>query len=1140
MHACTIIAKNYISYARVLSDSFFRTHPGGTFAVLIVDDYQGYIDPEEESFEVIDIKDIGVDNLQEMLRCYDLIELTTAVKPWLLRSLLDRGYEEIIYFDPDIEILQNLDDIGKSARLHGIVLIPHTTDPMPRDDRRPTETNILTRGMFNLGFIGLGAGEQTDAFLEWWKERLKEDCRVEPEDGYFVDQKWIDFVPSIFPSYEILRDPGCNVAYWNLITRDFSKDGTGYTVNGQPLGFFHFSGFDPEKPHLLSTFQDRILLSESPALNEICKEYAGKVLAHGYKATRKWPFQYSTLPNGVDIDSYAKLIIRKAEKEGQDFGDVFTEQGSKGLMDWLNGRAPYGAGNGVTRYLYEVYVKRPDLQLSYPNLDGPEGKDFLQWVDTHGRSEVPIHPKLLPFAQNNKAEQINASNTESVRDEKISGVNVAGYFNAELGVGQAGRALVQALESQEIPVSLRTIALTQSRQEQEFKPSNVTNSGDFPIGIVCANADQLPHIKNSMGAQLFENQYTIGLWFWEVSEFPEAWIGSFDLVDEVWVASSHTADAIARLSSKPVVKIKLPITASTENLVSRRELGLPDKFMYLFVFDFFSIVDRKNPFGLVEAFKRAFKPGEGPILIIKTINGDKVIDAYERFMQEIAERPDIVVIKDYLTSQELSSLMATCDCYVSLHRGEGLGLTMGEAMYLGKPVISTAYAGNLEFMTSMNSYLVDYKMTKIPKGCEPYPEGAEWAEPDVGHAAHLMRDVFENQNEARRRGERASKEIRRDYSEEATGKEIVARLQHIQRSLNRPKLGLQVTGSALTELGTMIDVGPDRRRRSRFGRLGTWARNLLLKLLTPYRNHQKGIDSRILDRLVICDSSIQQTQKKVELAASIEDTRNLGKNLNSVNKFVDEASSRIEEMDEISKQLYYESRWLPSMSGVDDFLVRKSDGTEALGYEGGEAQPKSADVYIDFEDIFRGSEEEIAESQEVYLSIVSQVGNVLDIGCGRGEFLELLKANDIEAIGVEPDEGMVERCRQRGLTNVDMQDANTYLKAQEDSSQSVIFSAQVIEHFEYEYLIEYFKLAVEILKSGGMFIAETVNPHCPQALKAFWLDLTHEQPIYPEVALQLCKQAGFVQAEILFPNGSGVLDEDRFTQSAYAVIARKA
>jgi len=221
------------------------------------------------------------------------------LKPSLLRHLLETGSPEIMYLDPDIEIFTPLDDIFALAREHSIVLTPHSTHAYPRDGLRLDESDIMGAGMYNLGFLALGSGCMD--FLDWWAERLRRECIIDPSRMRFTDQRWIDFVPSLFRHY-ILKDPGCNVAYWNLHGRKVIWTGDHYEVNGEPLRFYHFSGYDPLAPHLISRHMGilpRSLLSEEPAVARLCAEYSRKLEQAGF-APAKSPAIFTT---GSRMDS---------------------------------------------------------------------------------------------------------------------------------------------------------------------------------------------------------------------------------------------------------------------------------------------------------------------------------------------------------------------------------------------------------------------------------------------------------------------------------------------------------------------------------------------------------------------------------------------------------------------------------------------------------------------------------------------------------------------------------------------------------------------------------------------------------------------------------------------------------------------
>jgi glycosyltransferase involved in cell wall biosynthesis len=197
-----------------------------------------------------------------------------------------------------------------------------------------------------------------------------------------------------------------------------------------------------------------------------------------------------------------------------------------------------------------------------------------------------------------------------------------------------------------------------------------------------------------------------------------------------------------------------------------------------------SVMKRKNPLGLVEAFKKAFDPGEGPMLVLKSINGDSRPEASAELKAVIEGRDDIIWIDKYLDSEMSAALMNLCDCYVSLHRSEGLGLTIAEAMLLGKPVIATGYSGNLDFMTPDTSYMVPWTRVKVGKGAEAYSSRATWAEPNLDVAAEMMRTVYENPEQAQAVANAGKRDLEQRFTREVTGARMKARLEEIWESLD--------------------------------------------------------------------------------------------------------------------------------------------------------------------------------------------------------------------------------------------------------------------------------------------------------------------------------------------------------------------
>ncbi len=362
-----------------------------------------------------------------------------------------------------------------------------------------------------------------------------------------------------------------------------------------------------------------------------------------------------------------------------------------------------------------------------------------------------------------------------------SGINIFGYVFAEHGVGEIVRQVIHIARQAKVDFSVIPYTQTSSRQAARIADVGSRES-IYDVNVICVNADTVPKFVQHVGREVLEGRYNIGMWAWEVEDLPDWMADSAQYLDEIWSCSSFCARAIAASVLCPVFPFAPSVSLSQPPARRREDLGLSGNFLFLFCFDFNSIFERKNALALIAAFKRAFPPGHGAELLIKTINGNDFLHQLERLHSASLDHTDINVVDGYLQPDEQQVLMNACDAYVSLHRSEGFGFTAAEAMALGKPVIATGYSGNMDFMTEENSYLVPYKMVKIGEGCDPYPSGSHWAEPSVEAAASLMRRVFERREEARERGERARRDIARWLNPRAKADFLNDRLRAIRRN----------------------------------------------------------------------------------------------------------------------------------------------------------------------------------------------------------------------------------------------------------------------------------------------------------------------------------------------------------------------
>lgn len=361
------------------------------------------------------------------------------------------------------------------------------------------------------------------------------------------------------------------------------------------------------------------------------------------------------------------------------------------------------------------------------------------------------------------------------------GVNLVGHFDAAVGLGEAARASVRALDATGIPCVLNNCDLGDRHRAKGCSELSARISDDAPFrfDLVHLNPNSIPEYPWVFAPKRRQGHYRIGYWLWETLKFPPEWTFAFNLFDEIWTSSSFCVESISRVSPIPVIRV--PLAVGTPSQARARVANISsDKFVFLFIFDFCSAYTRKNPLAVIRSFLAAFGADDRVLLFIKSVNADVDVIAKKEMRKAISGAKNIKWVNDLLPKADIRALMDRANCYVSLHRAEGYGLTVAEAMSLSKPVIATGYSGNLDLMTTSNSYPVRYVLTQIKEGRDAiYRDKKEWAEPDEAHAAQLMRHVFEDQDDARQKGARAAETIETHFSPAAVGQLIKARLETI-------------------------------------------------------------------------------------------------------------------------------------------------------------------------------------------------------------------------------------------------------------------------------------------------------------------------------------------------------------------------
>ncbi|MDP1932220.1 MAG: glycosyltransferase family 4 protein [Gammaproteobacteria bacterium] len=861
----TIVSKNYMHYAINLMASVATFMPEARRVVALCDRPDG-LDLQSLPFEVISLEDVNIPHLDKLLVQYSILELNTAIKPFLFSHIFRTAeHAKVIYFDPDIQLFSTGQPLLDTLDRAEIVLTPHLTDFL-NDDKQPSEVAILQSGTYNLGFLALSRSDAAMKLLNWWQEKLLRHCIVDIPNGLFTDQKWMDLVPGVFPQSEIVRNAGWNVAYWNLKHRHIeevtSEDGSPqFLANGVPLFFFHFSGLELGSQRI-SKHQDRFNLADlTPACQRLFEIYNRCVDDSGRSNYAKMPYAFAKLHSGIRMPDAGRSFLRKTLDWSKPLPDFRTAEGEQLIITQLNtpidNRRPV-----VTALAANLYRARPDLIAAFPDMEGIHRLAFVDWFIGNATKQSAIDPVFIapmlanvsvvtampvvgdsvtdetvtretapqsaptsvgksfynllyriawsirylfrPFfspqlrhrlrmlllrkayhAELTATEQGRiANNSGSVVSSDVHGVNVIGYLNAESGVGESARSMLRALNASDVPHAVVGYhygnASRQGEQVETDKPSGL----HYGVNLFHVNADQIGVARDFLGSEFFGSRYRIGYWAWELGEFPDEWLESFSPLNEIWVPSTFCQKAIANKSPIPVVCIPHTVIIPSTEAGDRARFGLgEDTTCFLSMADMFSIPERKNPLGAVEAFIRAFAGDSRAELIVKLSNSEARPDITAILQRHVAEHSNIHILEGYLSREEVFTLIRSVNCFVSLHRSEGFGLVIAEAMAREKVVIATGWSGNMEFMNGANSLPVDYTLVELQQDYGPYRKGQIWAEPDLDDAAAKMRSVCDNPALRHRIGARAKTDCIELLSDREIGRLVRRRLEAIYRKL---------------------------------------------------------------------------------------------------------------------------------------------------------------------------------------------------------------------------------------------------------------------------------------------------------------------------------------------------------------------
>jgi glycosyltransferase involved in cell wall biosynthesis len=512
--------------------------------------------------------------------------------------------------------------------------------------------------------------------------------------------------PDLRAAFDLKRTSGRSGLFWWCLLHGFSEMGFGfdnaldadfYVVN-QPFPRLRRTGFTPVTWLMRALWQKEGHHAE--ALHD--PQEQADCLAH----------------------YFAHLLL------DANLGGLLTSDQARSLLE-------DDSAHGVPRLFGLIWgCGGANLAARFPSPGDPR---FIAWCQGEGARRWPIlsHP-LVGLAP---------APRRPVRRGPVKGVNLFGHAHGRFGIGEDVRMAARALDAAGIPYVVRNVDAAAASNEEKADGLQFSDHSIYDVNLFCMTGISTLEFNLRQSFGLNDGRYSIGMWPWELPEWPEVWNPAWDCVDEVWAASQFTYQSFARSAPLPVYHMPMAVVADATEEAVRADFGLPpDAFLFGFSLDGLSSFARKNPLAVIAAFQRAFAPQDGSVaLVLKGIRTEGT-DAWRRLLDEVRDDRRIHVIAESFDRGRLLDLYRTLDAFVSLHRSEGFGRNIAEAMLLGKPVIVSAHSGNMDFTRHDSAALVPARLCPVQPGEYPFGTGQLWADPDiVAAAAAMQRMVVDRQ-----------------------------------------------------------------------------------------------------------------------------------------------------------------------------------------------------------------------------------------------------------------------------------------------------------------------------------------------------------------------------------------------------------
>lgn len=816
MDACTIISRNYIPFARTMIKSYRKYHPEGRFFVLLLDKPEG-LDLSKEPWETVFAEDLGMGTELDTLRMlYSAYEMSMSLRPaFMLHLMRKKNSERLLFLDSDLYFTGRLHEADQWLNDHALSICVSIREPLPDDNCHPSDKDFILAGSLNGGFVLARRCEETERTMEWLDGKLRKEGYYRPYEGLFGDQKWLDLWVSFCDTLGVIKQKGWNVSHWNIHERPLTKKNDIIFAGDEPMAFYHFSGFRMEDENVISAHQNRYRLDDQPVLAELLQEYRSELTKNDYGSWKKIPYLYDLFENGVRISETVRRCYE--ETQGPRTFPKPHDVRSKNFYHWI--MHPVFPGSPITNLHLSIWRMSLHAKARFPDPISKNRDDFAYWILTERKRELSLDPELThrlstidlrkkkvrvslkfltglrhafwPYQKLTRAVKKIIGKKLFYRlkprsdgvlgypyfrlqitEKRPHGVTVISAKGAENGVGQAARDLVKALDKANIPHEHIDSRTAPGRQDIVTPLKRLFW---YDTIVIAGGAQEIGDIVQCTELVIGSEQRIIAALPWESSKFPKKYASGFDLFSEVWAPSTYSADILKQYVNAPVTVMPYVVDVTGKRALDRTAFGLAkDSFLCLFVFDFYSFVERKNPEAAICAFREAFGDDPKAELLVVGSHADDFPTERNRLRKMIAGFKNVKLHETYLPRPVLLGLIGGSDCYVSLHRSEGFGLTIAEAMALAVPTVATAFGGCTDFLTVDTGFPVAFTPMTLESNVGPYEKGTVWGEANITDAAHTLKYIRGDRAKALVKAAHGSFVIREQYGTAKIGSLVSA------------------------------------------------------------------------------------------------------------------------------------------------------------------------------------------------------------------------------------------------------------------------------------------------------------------------------------------------------------------------------